>query len=288
MLHLTLLLLVAIILAIAYAGHNGAGSSPRPVTRCERNPSWITPLLVCMVIAIGFFGMLGAVQQTRRVAQTKARLAGDFRRGEPRVEYQLPRQMKAEFEKFKKALTRGHAHPLPEPVQPAEPAEPAATEPTGPQPLTQCEVVGLGETQGEADAEALKKARNAVQEFFQTDVSIPDSLVNDKLVTQRDTNPPQHTEAVAGHRYAYRTKLTLKIMPATAEEILHMEKQASLQHRVLLTAKILGSLLAILLTVALYVRIDEWSKGYYTGWLRLAAAGFITASGLGLWLIAGS
>jgi len=50
----------------------------------------------------------------------------------------------------------------------------------------------------------------------------------------------------------------------------------------LLLGKILASLLVLLSAVVGYVRLDEWTKGFYTGWLRLAAGVFAVVAA-GLW-----
>jgi hypothetical protein len=49
--------------------------------------------------------------------------------------------------------------------------------------------------------------------------------------------------------------------------------------------KLLACVVALLATVCGYIRLDEWSKGYYTKWLRLAALGCIGALAAVLWLV---
>ena len=49
--------------------------------------------------------------------------------------------------------------------------------------------------------------------------------------------------------------------------------------------KLLACVVALLATVCGYIRLDEWSKGYYTKWLRLAALGCIGAVAAVLWLV---
>jgi hypothetical protein len=52
-----------------------------------------------------------------------------------------------------------------------------------------------------------------------------------------------------------------------------------------LLGKILVGLVALLAVVTGYIRLDDWTKGYYTGWLRLAAWGILAVVGTGLfWL----
>jgi hypothetical protein len=53
--------------------------------------------------------------------------------------------------------------------------------------------------------------------------------------------------------------------------------------RLALAAKVLGTLVALLTVLTGYIRLDEFTKGFYTGWLRLAAVGLLAAVGVGLW-----
>ena len=44
-----------------------------------------------------------------------------------------------------------------------------------------------------------------------------------------------------------------------------------------------GQTIVLLTAIAGYVRLDEWSKGYYTGALRVAALAVVLASAAGMW-----
>jgi len=48
----------------------------------------------------------------------------------------------------------------------------------------------------------------------------------------------------------------------------------------------LGLVTVLLGAVAGYVRLDEWTKGYYTGRLFLAAVAVVVAAGAGVVLLA--
>jgi hypothetical protein len=45
--------------------------------------------------------------------------------------------------------------------------------------------------------------------------------------------------------------------------------------RMVFLVKLLAGIVALLVTAFGYIRLDEWSKGYYTKWLRLAAVGCV-------------
>jgi hypothetical protein len=63
---------------------------------------------------------------------------------------------------------------------------------------------------------------------------------------------------------AQQVSVTAELSPQSQKDLLH-------RGRMLLMLKILGAAVTGLIAVAGYIRIDELTKGYYTGWLRLAA-----------------
>jgi hypothetical protein len=55
--------------------------------------------------------------------------------------------------------------------------------------------------------------------------------------------------------------------------------------RMVLLAKVLAGVLVLLLAAIVYVRLDDWTQGYYTRWLQVAGASLIVGLGTGLWLL---
>jgi hypothetical protein len=55
-------------------------------------------------------------------------------------------------------------------------------------------------------------------------------------------------------------------------------------HRQGILVRLLAGLVAVLAAVALYFRLEDATKGYYTTLLRLAAVAFIALVGAGIWL----
>jgi hypothetical protein len=47
--------------------------------------------------------------------------------------------------------------------------------------------------------------------------------------------------------------------------------------------RVLAVLVLILAAVAAYIRADEWTRGYYTGWLRTLAVGAVLAGAAAVW-----
>ncbi|HEV3449125.1 MAG TPA: hypothetical protein VG099_31100, partial [Gemmataceae bacterium] len=66
-----------------------------------------------------------------------------------------------------------------------------------------------------------------------------------------------------------------------------LDKEGELrgQERMMLLGKFLAGLVAFLVAVAGYFRLEEATKGYYTTWLRLGVLSFIAAVGVGIWLV---
>lgn len=69
----------------------------------------------------------------------------------------------------------------------------------------------------------------------------------------------------------YRTTLTVRMTSDSWAEIRRHEREGQAQERMFELGKLLAALVALLAAVAGYFRLDEMTKGYYTGWLRLAA-----------------
>jgi hypothetical protein len=69
------------------------------------------------------------------------------------------------------------------------------------------------------------------------------------------------------------------------QQLLQQDRQVRADSRMLLLARMLAGVVAFLVAVAGYLRLEEMTKGYYTAWLRLVAIGFVTAVGAGIWWI---
>ncbi len=63
------------------------------------------------------------------------------------------------------------------------------------------------------------------------------------------------------------------------------ERKAVAKDRQTLLGKLLAGLLAGLVAVAGYLRLDEATKGYYTTWLRVASVALVATIGAGVWLL---
>jgi len=84
----------------------------------------------------------------------------------------------------------------------------------------------------------------------------------------------------------YRYDGAIEMTPALRAEIMRHDREFRSQQRMLWLALGVAGIVALLGVVAVYVRMDEMTKGYYTGWLRVAAVGFLGVTALVLLLIA--
>jgi hypothetical protein len=65
----------------------------------------------------------------------------------------------------------------------------------------------------------------------------------------------------------------------------HKERQERATARQSIMVRVLGGLVALLVVIACYLRLEDATKGYYTTLLRLAAVTFVVLVGAGIWLL---
>jgi hypothetical protein len=80
--------------------------------------------------------------------------------------------------------------------------------------------------------------------------------------------------------------LEIPLVPELKGMLLQKEREARMQDRMLWAGRILAGVVVLLVAVAGYFRIEDWTKGYYTTWLRLATVGFIGTCVVALLLFA--
>ncbi len=80
--------------------------------------------------------------------------------------------------------------------------------------------------------------------------------------------------------------LEIPLVPELKGLLLQKEREARMQERMLWVGRVLAGVVVLLVAVAGYFRLEEWTKGYYTTWLRLATVGFIGTCVVALLLFA--
>jgi hypothetical protein len=146
-------------------------------------------------------------------------------------------------------------------------------------------VVEVGVKAEDAEQVAYRKARQEVLGFLhqhnpplawhRSAEELDEFVVKDSVQTEE---VPDQKMRDLGFRY--QTTLKVKLEPGQLQEIAREHHRAEVGERHWLIGKILAGLVVLLGTIAVYFRLDEWTKGYYTTLLRLAAA-TVLASALG-------
>jgi hypothetical protein len=163
----------------------------------------------------------------------------------------------------------------------------AQGDPTGMEMNRSWTVEGWGNTYEDAWQRALENARmELLVEFakrqqplqWQPSLDFISKLVKDpeRLHAEDFGEPLQRVEGV---------RLVIEVSPTNWQKILHKDREARSESRMLSLGRVLVGLVAALGAVAGYLRLEEMTKGYYTAWLRLAALGFVTAVGAGIWWV---
>jgi hypothetical protein len=145
---------------------------------------------------------------------------------------------------------------------------------------------GGGETREEAEEDALKKAGVLVMQYF-AEQHAPMSWTLDLqyvrtrlMKSSEEAEPKKLPDGLGLWR---KVKVQVVLNSDDRDDILRQDREFRMHDREFFLGKILLVLVALLTAVAGYFRLDEATKGYYTGWLRLGAAGLVGAAAMGLW-----
>jgi hypothetical protein len=135
-----------------------------------------------------------------------------------------------------------------------------------------------GEFQATADdawASAWDEARCRVTH----ELNLSHAPTRDFLMNMKDQWEEEKGPTVEGVGETKRVLLRLNLTAAGEQELATLEREYRSQDRMETVARLLGVLTVLLGVVAGYVRLDEWTKGYYTGRLRLAAVVLVGLAG---------
>jgi hypothetical protein len=77
----------------------------------------------------------------------------------------------------------------------------------------------------------------------------------------------------------YRERLRVQLTEADLYRIARLDREDRSQQRMLLLARVVAALIVLTGTLSLYIWLDDWLRGFMTGWLRLLAL-VLAASGL--------
>jgi hypothetical protein len=151
------------------------------------------------------------------------------------------------------------------------------------------DITAVGETKQDAENNAYLEARSRVINYFSDELNIHlDWVPSIEDIKRLVKTPPVEEQPVnlgVGSETARRVKLQLSMSVEERNEFLRKDRDHRVVQREIFLGKILAGLVAFLAAVAGYFRLDEATKGYYTGWLRLAALGLVGIVGAGIWRI---
>ncbi len=127
--------------------------------------------------------------------------------------------------------------------------------------------VAAGEKATEAVLDYLK-SRNPALEWKPSVAYVDRHLLRDKRPSGRE---PSELFGKEMETVTWRVEIT----PKDYDEILRLDRQVRVSQRHALLFKGLMAVVAALVAVAGYFRLEDATKGYYTWWLRLAAGGLV-------------
>lgn len=133
-------------------------------------------------------------------------------------------------------------------------------------------VTGFGTTREDAIQDAVDKAHDKILIALSRQMPNLQWLPSQKYVGTNLVKDPQYlpSEDRPGLGTVRKVRLRVEVTAEEKSKILQMDRRYRVEQRMLLVAKGLGVLVLLLAAVAAYIRLDEFSKGYYTLWLRLA------------------
>lgn len=175
------------------------------------------------------------------------------------------------------------AVPLPPQLQPQAQPKPKASNPTRTSAARSQEIVVEGEYQKSHEAawrSFLEQAQVDIKEHLRERGIILDApptreLIENKMIVSKDREP-EVRDFGGNVGVVRRFVLTVEITPEVRTLLAKQDREFRAQQRMLLLGKILAGVVVLLAAAALYFRLDEYTKGYYTSSLRWAALGVVT------------
>ncbi len=171
----------------------------------------------------------------------------------------------------------------------ARPHTPELTQPAAPkEPLWKAEAVGQGTSPKVARQEAIISAAEKLGAHLRARfpdfkyVPTLDFLVNHKMVDEgRDERLT--IEDPAAPQDMTRHTLTVELRQDTLDDLLTADRHERGQERLWEAGHILAGLVVMLIALVGYVRLDDWTKGYFSLPLKLGALSLAVAGPVVCW-----
>lgn len=146
-----------------------------------------------------------------------------------------------------------------------------------------------GESQSTANAarqDALRAAGRVLAEHLRERypgynyTPTPDFLIDHKLVD--DGREESHQLDAPEAPVMIRATYTVELRPSEIDNLLNEDRHLRAEDRLKQAAYILGAIVVVLLVFVGYIRVDEWTKGYFSLALKLTALALAAAALLAL------
>lgn len=169
-------------------------------------------------------------------------------------------------------------HPKSDELAGVEPAKPRGT--TRPAAMAKSQAVTgrISATEGRARDDAQVQLRRQVTTWLAPDVPTswkPPARLIDHMVTRTELVPIEKDYGTL-----YEATLHVDASPSRRAEFIAAYEHERVARRITVMGGGLAAILACLAALAGFIRADEATKGYYTHWLRVAAAAGVGASGV--------
>src|SRR5262249_47504991 len=111
----------------------------------------------------------------------------------------------------------------------------------------------------------------------------PSTEYVDKNLVKERAQPKETQDPLLGN--VFERTLKVEVDPKHFRDMVDMDRRERVSDRQLFLARILGGIVALLVAVFGYFRLEELTKGYYTGLLRVGALLLVVGVGAVLLLI---
>ena len=156
------------------------------------------------------------------------------------------------------------------------------------EPVFVREVDGFGETDDDARARALENACDRVADFLAVEYGETTFKPSPRDLQRLNIVPitkEVEVSVIVLENLGPTQKATLlvNLLPEDVKKLREQARQQRVQERQHGLGIILSGVIALLLVAVGYLRLEEATKGYYTGLLRLSALGTLLLTGLFIW-----
>lgn len=289
-----------VVLAVARRRDRCSQSPAFPRTQAaQRSGGCVTPILLVMVVALLAFGLLGSLANRPHRSRVYVAEAAGAAQEVREAGHEFQADLKEWVEEFKAGIRdeilKKKSSAARRPRKPAAAPKPAPS-PATPDPAPEAEaewtrrVSSFGETRDDALHAAVQKCMPELLSHLRHREPSFDAVPSPAFVLKHFVAKTSFEEGDFGDSEGVlhvQANIEVAVTPRALDALARYERHCYAEQRLAWLARLMSVVVLVLASVAAYVRVDEWSQGYYTGWLRLAAAGFLVASGLGLWFLAG-